>query len=95
MVVHVHTILQDNLPDHIIQYTEANDLPSEKKSSQTSKSFPELAMPLESDGNFIIVSGIIPWYDNLNNKINKVNNHLALMHKQKYSFPFHNLDSKT
>ena len=52
-------------------------------------------MPLESDGNFIIVSGIIPWYDNLNNKINKVNNHLALMHKQKYSFPFHNLDSKT
>ena len=52
-----------------MKHTEANGLPSETESSQT---FPELAIPIESDGNSIIVSGIVPWYDNLNNKINKV-----------------------
>ena len=40
-----------------MKHTEANGLPSETESSQT---FPELAIPIESDGNSIVVSGIVP-----------------------------------
>ena len=45
----------------------------------TSKCITELAMPLESVENSIIVSRIIPRFDNLNNKLNEVSNRLALI----------------
>ena len=72
----------------MILHTNANDLPSEKTSTQISKSITELAMSLKSDENYIIIPGIIPQFDNVNNKINKVNNHLALMCGQRYSIYF-------
>ena len=50
-------------------------------------------MALESGRNSIVISGIVPRYDNLSNKINEVNNHLALMCGQRYGFLFQNLDS--
>ena len=88
VVDHVQATLHDDKPDHTIQHTAANDIRSKKTSSQTSKSIIELAMPLESDENSIVVSGIVPQFDNLNKKINKVNNGLALMCGKRYSIYF-------
>ena len=85
MVDHVQATLRDDKPDHTIQHTAANDIRSKKASSQTSKSIIELAMPLESDENSIVVSGIVPQFDNSNNKIY---NRLTLMCRKRYSIYF-------
>lgn len=46
-------------------------------------------MPIKSDGNAIIVSGIVPQFDNLN-KVNEINNPLELACvKRDISFRFH------
>ena len=70
-------------PDHIILHTRTKDLQSEKTSSQILKSIIELAMSLKSNRNYIIVSGIALWFDNLNNKVNEVNNSLAFTRGQR------------
>lgn len=88
MVDHVQPTLRDDKLDHTIQHTAANDIRSKKASRQTSKSNIESAMPLESDENSIVVSGIVPQFDNSNKKINKVNNRLALMCGKRYSIYF-------
>ena len=44
-----------------------------------SKCIIKLAVPLKSDENSIRVCGVVPQFDNLNNKVNEVNNRLALM----------------
>ena len=67
--------LKDDNLDHIL-YTVTNDIPSEKTSSEIYK---RMAMLLKLDGNSIIVSDIVPRFDNLNEKANGLNNRLALI----------------
>ena len=83
LVDHVKPTLRDDEPDHIILHTGTNDLRSEKTSSTIAKSIVDLAMSLKSSGSSVIVSGIVPRFDNLNNKASEVNNRLALMCKDK------------
>ena len=83
MVDHVKPTLRDEKPDHIILHTGTNDLRSEKTSSNIAKSIVDLAMSLKSSGSSVIVSGIIPRFDNLKNKASVVNNRLALMCKDR------------
>ena len=66
-------------PNHVGLHIRTNDLQREKTLSQITKSITELAMPLIKDGNSVIVSCIVPRFDNLNNKVNKVNNRLVIM----------------
>ena len=68
-------------------YTTYSDKWSSKWSTQIAKSIIELAMFLKFDGNSKIVSGIVPRFDNLNNQVTEVNNHLALMCGQR-DIPF-------
>ena len=86
MVDHVKPTLRDDKPDHIILHTGTNDLRSEKTSSNIAKSIVDLAMSLKSSGSSVIVSGIVPRFDNLNNKASEVNNRLALMCKDRKVF---------
>ena len=83
MVDHVKPTLRDDKPGHIILHTGTNDLRSEKTSSNIAKSIIDLAMSLKSSGSSVIVSGIVPRFDNLNNKASEVNNRLALMCKDR------------
>ena len=83
MVDHVKPTLCDVKPDHIILHTGTNDLRSEKTSRNIAKSIVDLAMLLKSSGSSVIVSGIVPRFDNLNNKASEVNNRLALMCKDR------------
>ena len=83
MVDHVKPTLRDDKPDHIILHTGTNHLRSEKTSSNIAKSIIDLAMSLKSSGSSVIVSGIVPRFDNLNNKASEMNNRLALMCKDR------------
>ena len=47
----------------------------------------KLATPLRSNGNSVILSGIEPPFDNLNNKATEVNSRLVLMCAEK-NIPF-------
>ena len=60
-----------------------NDLGSKKTASQIARSISELAMSLKDNDNSVIVSGIVPRNDNLNNKATEVNNRLLLMCKER------------
>ena len=53
------------------------------RSSNIAKSIVDLTMSLKSSGSSVIVSGIVPRFDNLNNKASEVNNLLALMCKDR------------
>ena len=66
----VKQTMRDGKLGHVVLHAIANDLRSEKTSSQTTKSIMKLAMPLTKDGNSVIVSSIAPRFDNLNNKAN-------------------------
>ena len=79
MVDHVKRTLQDDKPDHIIFYAGTNDLRTEKTALQIAKSIMDLTTSLKNNGNSVIVSGIVPRFDNLNNKATEVNNRLVLM----------------
>ena len=79
MVDHVKRTLQDDKPDHIIFYAGTNDLRTEKTALQIAKSIMDLTTSLKNNGNSVIVSGIVPRFDNLNNKATDVNNCLVLM----------------
>ena len=69
---------------------------SEKTVSQIVRSIAELAMTVKDNDNSVIVSGIVPRNDNLNNKATEVNNRLLLMCKER-KIPFiahsENIDS--
>ena len=71
--------MRNDKPDHVIIHTRTNDLFSEKTASQIVRSITELAMPLKENNNSVIVSGIVPRHDNLNNKETEVNNCLLKM----------------
>ena len=79
MVDHVKPTLRDDKPDHIILHAGTNDLRTEKTSSQIPNSIIDLTASLKSNGNSVIVSGIVPRFDNLNNKATEVNIPLVLM----------------
>ena len=79
MVDHVKPTLRDDKPDHIILHAGTNDLRTEKTTSQIAKSIMDLTTSLKNNGNSVIVSGIVPRFDNLNNKATEVNNRLVLM----------------
>ena len=73
----------------IMPYSILGQMISKWENIQIFKSITELAMPIKSDGNAIIVSGIVPQFDNLN-KVNEINNPLELACvKRDISFSFH------
>ena len=78
MADHVKPTLRDDKSD-IILHVETNDPRTEKTASQTAKSIMDLTTSLKNNGNSVIVSGIVPRFDNLNNKATEVNNRLVLM----------------
>ena len=87
MVDHVKPTIGNDKPDHVILHTGTNDLRSEKTASQIARSITELAMSLKDNNNSVVVSGIVPRHDNLNNKATVVNNRLLLMCKEQ-KIPF-------
>ena len=76
---HFKQAIRDENPDHVVLNAGINILQSEKTWSQIAKSIIELAMSLIKDGNSVIVSGIVPRFDNVNSKANKGNNRLVVM----------------
>ena len=91
MVDHVKPTIRDYKPDHVILHTGTNDFRSAKTASQIARSITELATSLKDNDNSVIVSGIVPRNDNLNNKATEVNNRLLLMRKErKIPFITHN-----
>ena len=95
IVDHVKPTIRDDKPDHVILHTGKNDLCVEKIASQIARSITELAMSLKDNDNSVIVSGIDPRNDNLNNKATEVNKRLLLMRKKR-KIPFiahENIDS--
>ena len=96
MVDHVNPTIRNDKSDHVILHTGTNDLRSKKTASQISRFVTELVMSLKDNDNSVIVSGIVPRHENLNNKAIQVNNHLLLMcKKEKIQFIAHseNTDS--
>ena len=87
MVDHVKPTIRDNKPDHALLHTGTNDLRSENTAGQIARSIIELAMSLKDNNNSVIVSGIVPRHDNLNNKAIIVNNRSLLMCKER-KIPF-------
>ena len=87
MVDHVKPTLRDDKPDHIILHVATNDLRTEKTASQIAKSIMDLTTSLKNNGNSVILSGIVPRFDNLNNKATEVNNRLVLMYAER-NIPF-------
>ena len=79
IVDQVKGTLRDEKPDHIILHAETNDLRTEKTASQTAKSIMHFSTSLKNNGNSVIVSGIVPRFDDLNKKATEVNNRLVLM----------------
>lgn len=56
---HAKLTMDHDKPDHVILYTQKNNIRTEKTTSQIARSITELAMPLRANGNSIIVTGII------------------------------------
>ena len=83
MVDQVKPTICDDKPDHVILYTGTNDLRSEKIARLIARSITELTMSLKDNDNSVIVSGIVPRNDNLNNKASEVNNRSLLMCKER------------
>ena len=68
----MHEIVGDFNPDDIILHCGTNDLNSERRASQITRSIIEIALSLKSKDNKISVSLIVPRNDNLNNKASEV-----------------------
>ena len=79
MYDHAKPTIREVNPEHIILHVGTNDLNSEKTASQISNSIIDLANSLKN----IHVSLIVPRNDNLNNKVNEVNNRLINMCEQR------------
>ena len=80
---HAKPTIREVNPEHIILHVGTNDLNSEKTASQISNSIIDLANSLKNETNNIHVSLIVPQNDNLNNKVNEVNNRLINMCEQR------------
>ena len=78
-VDYVKPTLRDDKPDHIILRGGTYDLRTEETTSQNAKSIMDLTTSLKNNAKSVIMSGIIPRFDNLNNKATEVNNRLVLM----------------
>ena len=76
---HVKPTMRDFNPERVILHVGTNDLNSDKTASQIANSIVELALSLKNDNNKIYVSLIVPRNDNLNNKVNEVNERLKNM----------------
>ena len=83
MYDHAKPTIREVNPEHIILHVGTNDLNSEKTASQISNSIIDLANSLKNETNNIHVSLIVPRNDNLNNKVNEVNNRLINMCEQR------------
>ena len=96
MVDHVKSTLRNDKPDNVILHAGANDLRTKKTTSQIAKSIMDLTAALKNNGNLVIVSGIVPRFDNLIYNTTKVNNRLVLMCSER-NVPFishnENIDS--
>ena len=79
IVDHIKPTLRDHKPNHIILHAGTNDLRTEKTTSQIAKSIMDLTTSLKNNDNLVIDSGIVPRFNNLNNKGTEVNNRLVLM----------------
>ena len=86
MVDHVKPTLRDDKPD-IILHVGTNDPHTEKTASQIAKLIMGLTTSLKNNGNSVIVSGIAPRFDNLNNKATEFNKSLVLMSAER-NIPF-------
>ena len=96
MVNHVKPTIRDDKPDHVIPHTGTDDLCSEKTASQIARYITELSISLKDNDNSVIVSGIVPKNDNLNNKFTEVSNCLFLICKERkipYIAHSENIDS--
>ena len=80
MVDHVKPTLRDNKPDHIILPAGTNDLRTKKTTSQAAKSFMDLTTSLKNICNSVIVSGIVPLFDNLSNKATEFKCSIHFLH---------------
>ena len=87
MVDHVKPTLRNNKPDHVNLHAGANDLRTQKTTSQIAKSIMDLTTALQNNGNLVIVSGIVPRFDNLIYNATEVNNRLVLMCSER-NIPF-------
>ena len=76
MYDHSKPTLREFNPEKIIVHVGTNDLNSCNKSSKIARSIISLAKELKNEENEIIVSLIVPRNDNLNNKVNEVNDRL-------------------
>ena len=83
MYDHAKPTIREVSPEHIILHVGTNDLNSEKTVSKISNSIIDLANSLKNETNNIHVSLIVPRNDNLNNKVNEVNNRLINMCEQR------------
>ena len=83
MVHHVKPTIRADKADHVILHTGTNDFRSEKIASQIARSVTEIAMSLKDNDNSVIVSGIVPRHDKLNNKATEVSNRLLLICKER------------
>ena len=83
MTDHVKTTLRDINPDHIILHAGTNDLRTENTASQIAKATIDLATSLKNDNITVILSGIVPRLDDLNNEVNEVNRRLVLACKER------------
>ena len=96
MVDHVKSTLRNDKPDNVILHAGANDLRTKKTTNQIAKSIMDLTTALKNNGNLVIVSGIVPRFDNLIYNATKVNNRLVLMCSER-NVPFishnENIDS--
>ena len=89
MTDHVKPTLREINPDHIVLNAD-NDLRTENTANQIAKATIDLATSSKNHGNNVTVSGIVPRFDELNNKENEVNNCLVLICKERnISFLLH------
>ena len=80
---HVKPTIRDINPQQIILHVGTNDLKRERTTSQIAKSIIDLSISLKKHGNIIVVLGIVPRLDELNNKAVELNNRLELMCMQR------------
>ena len=79
MVGQVKPATRDDKPNHVVLHARINYLWSEKKSNQIRKSIIELTVSLIMNEISVIVSGILPGFDNISNKTNEANDRLVVM----------------
>ena len=75
------TMEYDN--DLLILHCGTNDLRSGKTPDTIAKEIIELATDIKTEHNDIMISGIVPRRDSLNNKGKQVNNHLKMLCRER------------